>query len=174
MVSEQQAAYVPISNWHQHRWRVGRRLALKHNLTFPSHLVLHCYSSHRKISRGKWIALGNLLKNQLLTLQCRFSFLLNQSATLLTTFSCTKGNAVGFNDRAFIFIADRFSRRTLINRDCWVLGVLIFLALLIILLYRWNLYNISILWVNCFCFKKIISHVYENWWLEAEFEGEWL
>lgn len=97
-------------HWHQHRWRVGRRLALKHNLTFPSHLVLHCYSSHRKISREKWIALGNLLKNQLLTLQCSFRFLLNQSATLLTTFSCTKGNAVGFNDRGFIFITGRFSQ----------------------------------------------------------------
>lgn len=83
-------------HWHQHRWRVGRRLALKHNLTFPSHLVLHCYNSHRKISREKWIALGNLLRNRLLTLHCSFRFLLNQSATLLTTFRGRKGKCSGF------------------------------------------------------------------------------
>lgn len=63
MVGVQQAAYVPISTGYYYRWRVGRRLALKHNLTFPPHLVLHCYIPQSEISPTRWIALENLKAN---------------------------------------------------------------------------------------------------------------
>lgn len=67
MVGVQQATYVPMSRGHYYRWRVGRRQALKHNLTFPPHLTLHCYISQREISPKRWIAAQNLFKGKLLT-----------------------------------------------------------------------------------------------------------
>lgn len=66
MVCVQQATYVPMSRGHYYRWRVGRRPALKHNLTFPPHLAPHCYASQREISPKRWIAAQNLFKGKLL------------------------------------------------------------------------------------------------------------
>lgn len=66
MVCVQQATYVPMSWGHYYRWRVGRRPALKHNLTFPPHLAPHCYVSQREISPKRWIAAQNLFKGKLL------------------------------------------------------------------------------------------------------------
>lgn len=66
MVGVQQATYVPMSRGHYYRWRVGRRPALKHNLTFPPHLAAHCYVSQREISPKQWIAAQNLFKGKLL------------------------------------------------------------------------------------------------------------
>lgn len=66
MVCVQQATYVPMSRGHYYRWRVGRRPALKHNLTFPPHLAPHCYVSQREISPKRWIAAQNLFKGKLL------------------------------------------------------------------------------------------------------------
>lgn len=83
MVGVQQAAYVPMSRGHSYRWRVGRRQALKHNLTFPPHLELHCYESQREISPHQWIAAPNLFKGKLLTVLCISPLpLLNQAAGL--------------------------------------------------------------------------------------------
>lgn len=83
MVGVQQAAYVPMSRGHSYRWRVGRRQALKHNLTFPPHLELHCYASQREISPHQWIAAPNLFKGKLLTVPCISPLpLLNQAAGL--------------------------------------------------------------------------------------------
>ncbi len=70
MVGVQQATYVPMSRGHYYRWRVGRRPALKHNLTFPPHLAAHCYVLQREISPKQWIAAQNLFKGKLLRVPC--------------------------------------------------------------------------------------------------------